>query len=237
MVETLLQLWALQQLDNELTILHNKKSEIPKKIEGLISALTQEKKRREDSRHRLTELKKNYKLAEVDLKSIEEKIEKLSAQLYNAKSNEEYKAFLKEIETLKNNKATLEDQMVNLLEETEETEKLIKSLDKEVEVVETETKEHISRLNNEQARIESAVAEREGQQKKVIESLKKDFYAVYERIRKSKGGIAVVTINNERCGGCISPIPPQKILEINQKDRLHFCEYCGRIIIPQELTI
>jgi predicted nucleic acid-binding Zn-ribbon protein len=53
----------------------------------------------------------------------------------------------------------------------------------------------------------------------------------YERIAKAKEGIAVAPIKKSSCGGCFSAIPPQKIVEIRELNRLFTCEYCGRILV------
>jgi len=38
------------------------------------------------------------------------------------------------------------------------------------------------------------------------------------------------------CGGCFARVPPQRILEIRQNDKIHHCEHCGRIIISDEFV-
>ena len=56
----------------------------------------------------------------------------------------------------------------------------------------------------------------------------------YERIIKSKDGLAVVTIANDACQGCFRVMPPQVVNEIKMNDELVFCENCARILYIEE---
>jgi predicted nucleic acid-binding Zn-ribbon protein len=74
------------------------------------------------------------------------------------------------------------------------------------------------------------------QRKKMAEKIDKADLERYERIRKAKGGSAVVAVKRESCGGCYHRIPPQKILELRQNVRLFTCEHCGRILVSDEVV-
>ncbi len=230
MLEILNHLTALQQIDNELATLSFKNQEIPKKIEGLKLTVKSVNDDLENEKQILLELKKKYKLLELEQKTIEEKIAQFSVQLYQAKTNEQYKAFLKEIESQKVAKNKVEDQMLENLELTEATEKKIAMLVKELAEVESETQAKVAALENDAKEIQAAIQTREGERKHLVENLTKDIINTYEKIRKGKGGLAVALIKDEKCSGCLNPIPPQVILEIRKRERLYFCDYCGRIL-------
>ena len=53
----------------------------------------------------------------------------------------------------------------------------------------------------------------------------------YERIRRSKGDMAVVGLEQGACGGCGYQLPPQKIVEVQRAEHLVVCEGCGRILV------
>ncbi|MEO0091981.1 MAG: C4-type zinc ribbon domain-containing protein [candidate division WOR-3 bacterium] len=234
MVEILVNLIKLQRIDTELTRLETKKQDVPRRIEGIELVVKNKQDELEMAKNTIVELKKKNKLLDVDLKATEEKINQFSAQLYSAKTNEQYKAFLKEIEAQKKEKSKIEDEIIEVLEKIEITEEKIKILEKELKELEQETRDKISFLKQEETDLINAINERINEREQLVNSIGKEIMQIYERIRKNKGGIAVVTIESERCQGCFNPIPIQKILEIKKNDRLHFCEYCGRIIIVPE---
>ncbi|MEO0071644.1 MAG: C4-type zinc ribbon domain-containing protein [candidate division WOR-3 bacterium] len=232
MKEKFLNLRILQEIDLELKTLREKLNRIPKRIEELNRYFEESKNSLESKRRALNEHRKQYKLAEVDLRAAEEKIATYSAQLYSVKTNEQYKAFLKEIETQKRLQAEIEDRLIALMEEAEELEKEIKSSEKSIGEIEKETKRKIELLNKEKEEINEAIVQREKRRTEVAERLPQELLLRYERIRKSKGGLAVTTTENERCNGCLSPIPPQRLLEIEREDKIYLCESCGRILLP-----
>ena len=59
----------------------------------------------------------------------------------------------------------------------------------------------------------------------------------YKRIRKNaRNGLAVVKIERDACGGCFNKIPPQHQLDIRMHKKIIVCEYCGRILIDQDIV-
>jgi len=229
--ESFQHLWALQQLDNELRTLNEKLSQIPSRVTDLKKAAAAIKAELDQAKTDIIEHKKQYKLSEVELKATEEKVAGYSVQLYSAKTNEQYKAFLKEIETQKKLKNSIEDRMITLMEETEALDRKVKENEKNGAELDAETTRKVEMLENEKQELEAAIATRQQQREATAAAIPADLLKRYERVRASKGGIAVATVRKERCSGCMSPIPAQRVLEVDRQDRLYLCEACGRILI------
>jgi hypothetical protein len=231
MKENFARLWSLQQLDSELKTLAGKLEAIPARIESLKKTALDAKQELEETRRAVVERRKQYKLAEVELRAAEDKVAGYSVQLYSAKTNEQYKAFLKEIETQKKLKSGIEDRMIVLLEETEALDQKARTDERRAAEVESEHQERIRLLEAEQAELVAAVKEREVQRADIARSLPEELLKRYERVRASKAGMAVAPIRKERCSGCLSPVPAQRIVEIDREDRVYICEACGRILV------
>ncbi len=224
-------LWALQQLDTELRTLSEKLSQIPSRVNDLKKTAAAIKAELDQAKVDIIEHKKQYKLCEVDLKGTEEKVAGYSVQLYSAKTNEQYKAFLKEIEGQKKQKNSIEDRMIVLMEETEALDRKVRANEKESAELDSETTRKVEMLENEQKELEAAITVRKQQRETTAAAIPAELLKRYERVRASKGGIAVATVRKERCSGCLSPIPAQRILEVDRQDHLYLCEACGRILI------
>ena len=224
-------LWVLQQLDTELRTLTEKLSQIPSRVDDLKKAAATMKAELDQAKIDITDHKKRYKLCEVELKSTEEKVAGYSVQLYSAKTNEQYKAFLKEIESQKKLKNGIEDRMIVLMEETEALDRKVKDNERTSGELDAETVRKVEMLENEKKELEAAIATRRQQRETTVAAIPAELLKRYERVRASKGGIAVATVRKERCSGCLSPIPAQRILEVDRQDRLYLCEACGRILI------
>ncbi len=234
MKQVFAQLTELQKTDSDLAMLRARLEELPKRIARLKEEAGNMHSQLETVRQAITEHKKEYKLAEVELKATEEKISSYSVQLYSAKTNEQYKAFLKEIDTQKKIKSRIEDRMIILMEEAEELENKRQTLEKEVAATEAETAQKVAMLEKEKEELVAAISEREQLRAALVASLPPNVLALYERIRKNKAGLAVVTTRNDRCNGCYNPVPAQRLLEIERQDRIFTCEACGRILVPDK---
>ena len=234
MKEQFQQLWALQQIDNELKTLTTRAQDIPGRIEDVKRTAAELTARSAATKQAIVEHKKQYKLAEVELKAAEEKIGHYSVQLYSAKTNEQYKAFLKEIEAQKQLKSEIEDRMILLMEELEQLERDARQEEKRTTELAAETERMVQQLAAEARELEAAIAERQRRRATIVTTLPPDLLKRYERIRAGKGGVAVASTKHGRCNGCLSPIPPQRLLEIERQDRLYLCESCGRILIPEQ---
>jgi len=230
MSDVLEKLWQLQQLDSEIDLLQKKEKEIPQKIEGLQMTKAEANKRLDNEKKKLLELKKIAKEQEIDLKACEDKLNQYSVQLYSAKTNEQYKAFLNEIETQKKLKAEIEDKILATLESMENAEKEIRHLENELMELEKLTESKIASLKKEAEEVKRVREEKEKARASFISQIGPDLLAIYERIRKKKGGIAVAEVSDERCSACLNPIPPQTVLEISRRQKLYYCDYCGRIL-------
>ena len=58
----------------------------------------------------------------------------------------------------------------------------------------------------------------------------------YCRIRSNvRNGMAVVPIKRDACGGCFNRIPPQRQSEIRQGRKIIICEYCGRVLVSDNI--
>jgi predicted nucleic acid-binding Zn-ribbon protein len=224
-------LWALQQLDTELRTLTEKLNQIPARVNDLNKTAAAIKAALDQAKTDIIEHKKQYKLCELELKGTEEKVAGYSVQLYSAKTNEQYKAFLKEIEGQKRLKNGIEDRMIVLMEETEALDRKVKENERESAELDVETARKVEMLESETKELEAAIAERRLQRETTAAAIPQELMKRYERVRASKGGIAVATVRKERCSGCLSPIPAQRILEVDRQDHLYLCEACGRILI------
>ena len=59
----------------------------------------------------------------------------------------------------------------------------------------------------------------------------------FKRIRKNaRNGLAVGYVQRDACGGCFNKIPAQRQLDIRTRKKVIVCEYCGRILVDQDLA-
>lgn len=229
-------LFQLQLIDSQLDELEELRGDLPNTVNFLKSQISdlqeqikQKEKEKEDS------LEKRQ-LNEEEIEKLKESQKKFKAQLYQVRNNKEYDALTKEIdhteESIKRLEAendALADRSKTLSAEIEEILPKVEELEKELKEKEADLKEIIKANEKEENKL---LEER----KRIEQLVKKPDLAVYTRIRKAKKGKAVVTIKRSACSGCHNIIPSQRQLEIRRNDKIFTCEYCGRILVSQEIA-
>ena len=94
------------------------------------------------------------------------------------------------------------------------------------------------------AELTDIIAETEKEEQDLITNTEKNrkfieerLLTAYTRIRKNaRNGLAVVQIERDACGGCFNKIPPQHQLDIRMHKKIIVCEYCGRILVDNEIV-
>ena len=91
-------------------------------------------------------------------------------------------------------------------------------------------------LNKRMAETEKEEAVLNHERDKIIRKMNARHLAMYERISAAKKGHAVVPVVRNSCSGCFTSLPPQRILEIRDMNRLFVCEVCGRILVWDDVS-
>ncbi len=170
------------------------------------------------------------KQKEGDLAQREEKILKLQGQLYQLKSNKEYSAMELEIKGFKADKSLLEEDILKLLDTVDAARA---ALVKEKEALAAEEKKYqteLAELNKKAAELQQAASAEEEKRKTYTPNIEPRLLSQYERILKSREGLALVPIVNNACGGCHMGFPPQVVNEAQQHEKWIICESCARLV-------
>lgn len=229
-------LYQLQLVDDQLDKLEELRGDLPNMVSSLensINALKTEISEKEVAQKESVEKRAQN---EEEVEKLKESQKKFKAQLYQVRNNKEYDALTKEIDHSDEQIAKLEaennalaDLSKSLSEQIEEVRPKLDELDQELKEREADLKEIIKANESEENIL---LAER----KKIEDQVKKPDVSVYMRIRKAKKGKAVSTIRRSACSGCHNIVPSQRQLEIRRNARIFTCEYCGRILISQEIA-
>src|SRR5690242_12911386 len=134
---------------------------------------------------------------EGEIGTLEAKISKYREQMMSVKTNEEYKAVQKEIEYAQQHIRKIEDDILNLMMESE-------SLQSEIKAAEVRLKEDQQRVNDERRELEKVNQQDVGalesyikERRELEKSISEDLLPRYERVRKARGGIAVAAAKDE----------------------------------------
>ncbi len=239
MKEKLKLLLELQNCDSRIGEILRKKSEGPARIQKLREGLEQIEKQNRESEERLDALRKERRAMEREVQELEGKIEKSEIKLSNIKSNKEYTAGLKEIEDLKSMKFSLEDQVIQRMEQIEGIEKDLRDRKKKKEEAAAETQRAVLSVQGEMKELDRRLEELQRQRPFLAERIEKDLLRTYTLLMERKGGQAVGAVVRGVCQVCHIGLPPQKFNDLLKGDSILTCPHCNRIIYwgeDQEFT-
>ncbi len=236
MITRLSSLYELQLIDEQLDELEELRGDLPAAVNELTSTINGLKGSVDSKEKEKEAANDRQSVNEEEKTRLSENLKRYKAQLYQVRNNKEYDALTKEIDTTEEMIKKLDTENLQLTE-------LIIRLEDEVKSVTPQLDSLLEDLKEKEADLKQIIKANEREEQKlrevrdkIVEKVKKPDYATYTRIRKAKGGRAVVPIVRGSCDGCHNIIPPQRQIEIKANKRVYNCEACGRIIISQEIA-
>ncbi len=235
--EKLKALYHLQQIDTQIDKIKIVRGELPLEVEDLedeIAGLETRVANFEEEKARFTQFISDKLNAIKESKAL---IQRYVEQQKNVRNNREYDSLTKEIEF-----QNLEIQLAE--KKIKEAQFRLESIDGDIQDAKERLEMRQQDLTAKKAELKTIVAETEKDEKelerlsheneRLIESR---LLTAYKRIRKNaRNGLAVVQIERDACGGCFNKIPPQHQLDIKLHKKIIVCEYCGRILVDQEIA-
>ncbi len=234
MKEVVNYLIQLQHIDTRFKELQLQKGDLPMVIEEAENDLQEKLEAKNELAQKIEKLGLDRRMFEGEIEASKNILKKYEDQLYSVQTNKEYDAISLEIDTKKNEIGELENKILQSIDEEEEAKKEIAGLAEETEKIEKQLAEYHRELEEIIAHTREEETRLSDKRQKVESHIDPRYIRQYERIRNAKDGLAVVPITRGSCGGCFSAIPPQKIVEIHESNRLFTCEYCGRILVWDE---
>jgi len=220
----------MQVIDFQIYRLRREKEEKPRHITELQKEFEDKKNSLKIAEDNLKQIQVKNKDNEIELATKEQNIEKAQTQLYQIKTNKEYQAKLTEIEGLKADKSVIEEDILKMLEDVDQTkleiEKEKSHLSEEEKKFNQQKKEAEDRIKV----IEQELHQLETKRKQIVPNIDKRILSQYERVLNNRDGLAIVPVKDNSCQGCFMNVPPQVINEIKMKNRLVICEVCSRIL-------
>ena len=219
----------LQDIDSQLEDLNSLLGDLPKMVDELNEKENSLKDRVEADKVSLKEINLNNSKSEKVNSDIQEKINKLTDQLFLVTNNKQYDALTNEIEHLKEQKKENEDQLISNLEEKETLEKNINENEASLEELKTDLGVRRNKLDKALSETADEKAALENSRKKQVTEIDDTTMQVYNKVISARSGIAVVPLSGNSCGGCGAALPLQMVSEIRSGD-LHNCQSCGRFV-------
>ena len=230
-------LWELQQLDHQIDQYQKAIAAIHRTPELL--KLNLEKKSVEqqaiEEANKLATQKKDMRKAESDLKILNEHLIEIDQQMYsNQNKGRELQYIMQDKDHHVALGKQLEDQIIALIEQSEQTQSTLKQIKSQIELKKKEWITLCAKLNSEIKLVEVESQKYHNVRDKLADQINKKLYKEYLLKKDRLNGMLVATVDqNQICTGCHVYLSQRiyKAVEANKKVR---CEECGRYLIHQE---
>ena len=167
---------------------------------------------------------------ELDIDTRKDSITKLKNQQLETKKNEEFAAMEHSITNYQDEISKLEDSQLELMEIGEELNTSLKEANdihaKEQKVVDAE----LAIIKERKIQFSKKIEESKSDREKIASNIDNDLLDQYNRIFKSKKGVAVSELINDICSGCHMKVTPTTAGMVRAEKVVSTCDQCGRIL-------
>ena len=167
---------------------------------------------------------------ELDIDTRKDSITKLKNQQLETKKNEEFAAMEHSITNYQDEISKLEDSQLELMEKGEELNDSLEEANdihaKEQKVVDAE----LAIIKERKIQFSKKIEELKSDREKIASSIDNDLLDQYNRIFKSKKGVAVSELVNDICSGCHMKVTPTTAGMVRAEKVVSTCDQCGRIL-------
>lgn len=235
--EKLRALFELQKVDSKIDKIRILRGELPLEVQDLEDEIAGLETRVKNLEGEVKNLETAISNKKNEIAQAKDLIKKYQEQQNNVRNNREFDSLSKEIEY-----QTLEIELC---------EKRIKEFTAQIAVKKESIQqatallsERKGDLDQKKKELEEIVAETQKEEEQLLQR-SKEFETIieprlltaYKKIRgNARNGLAVVTVERDACGGCFNKIPPQRQLDIRSRKKIIVCEYCGRILVDDEIA-
>lgn len=190
------------------------------------------------------EAAKTRRTAESAVQDAQEKLKKYQQQINKVSTQREYGALLQEIDTVKGQITSQEEQAFSSLERHEQAQKELEALRESFREIEERYAAEMTRWEAEKPGIARQVEDFKTRIADLKKALPRSLVSQFERIldRYPGGAIAAVRLIDRpgqkqrewHCNACNYRVRPQVVVEIRNGDNLVQCESCKRILFFEE---
>ena len=167
---------------------------------------------------------------ELDIDTRKDSITKLKNQQLETKKNEEFAAMEHSITNYQDEISKLEDSQLELMEKGEELNNSLEEANdihaKEQKVVDAE----LAIIKERKIQFSKKIEELKSDREKIASNIDNDLLDQYNRIFKSKKGVAVSELVNDICSGCHMKVTPTTAGMVRAEKVVSTCDQCGRIL-------
>ena len=187
-------------------------------------------------KERLAVSQQERKKIEAEVAAIQTRLSKYKGQLLELKTNKEYQTMQHEIATAEEAIRSLEDRVLERMEEAENLARDLKAAEAELKAQQAAIATERTALDGEAGNLQRSVNEITATRVTVAKQLSSEALRLFEHVSKQRKGLAVAEARDGSCSVCHVRMRPQMYNEVRRGENLIQCESCLRILYAPAAT-
>ena len=234
MLDVIEKLLALQDRDQHLRSFQAELIKLPEERKAWEKQLADSAARLEKAKTRAKEIEVEKKSLQMEEQTKRDTINRYKQQQLQTRKNEEYSALAHEIEAAEKAISALEDRELILMDEAEQLKPEIEVAEKTHASEKAKVEQMFTNLADKKTNLESRSMEVKADRVRFTTDLDEDVLERYDRLFKTKNGVAVAPLEHEVCMGCHMKVTTQTVVQVKSGKEVVHCPQCGRILYYPE---
>ncbi len=224
-------IYALQKKDRKLIKITREIRDIPKRKSDIEAQLSGSKLKLESALDSKKHTEVTLKEQELEVESLKEQVLKYKNQQMEAQTNDQYRAFVKEIGTAEDEIKRWEEKEIVLMEALEKGKVIVAECEEKLNGELAGIADEIGELDDRESALQERLDKLKADRARAATGCDQGILKKYVRIMNNKRDFAVVMIEEGgHCGGCHMKLPPQVANDARNPTKVVACNFCGRIV-------
>jgi predicted nucleic acid-binding Zn-ribbon protein len=227
-------LLVLQDRDRRLRGMTEDLDRIPKDESRAKERLAGDEAAVKTARDHLMANEVEIKKVELDVGTRRTTIQRLKTQQFETRKNDEYQALGHEIVRYEKEVDQLETKELEFMERADSLRATLTAAEQALAKTRQRVDEELAALADRKKRIETEAAEVREERARLAAAAPQDQMPLYERLLKTKNGLAIVPAVAGKCTGCHMKLVASTMVKVNSGTEGTQCESCGRLLYAGE---
>jgi predicted nucleic acid-binding Zn-ribbon protein len=220
----------LQRLDDFVATARRALAEHPDRARALDDRLSGARERLAQAKQRAADSQAARRTFDKDLAAVQGRLSKFKDQLMEVKTNREYQAMQKEIETGQHEVRRIEDKILEQMLEADEIAAAAKRAESDLAAEQAAIDAERRRMEEEAARLQKEVEASSVARQEIVGILSAAALALFEQLARGRRGTALAEAREGLCTVCHVRLRPQRFNEVRRNEAIIQCDSCQRIL-------
>lgn len=234
MLDDIRALLVLQDRDRRLMRLDEDLIKIPRDDERARKQLAGDETALNKAHEALIAAELVVKKLEMDAQTRRTTVSRLKQQQFETRKNEEFQALAHEIVRYEKDLDQLETSELEAMEAVDRLRAEQTVAEEALAKSRTLVDEELQKIAQRGERIRAERAEVAAERERIAADAPEDLLPLYDRLMKTKNGMALAPLEDGKCQGCHMKLIPSTIASVHAEKEITRCEDCGRILYVEE---